>query len=113
MVAFEIHVNGKHLATAGVGQNGVVSTILSWSIGPEPQVPHGQMTFGVGGADATDHLDWAMPSVGVGDEITIKLVNVEADAITEVRRFQPDAALQGQMQQVLGRVAPGNGAGGA
>ena len=109
MVAFEIHVNGKHLVTAGVGNDGVVSTILSWAIGPPPRVPHGRMHFGVGGADATDHLQWSVPEVGVGDEITIKLVNVEADQVTaEVQRFQPDDAFKAEMNQVLDRVATGD-----
>ncbi len=110
MVAFEVHVNGKHLVTAGVGQDGVLSTILSWAIGPPPRVGHGAMRFGVGGADATDHLDWKVPEVGVGDEITIKLVNVEADAITApTSRFQPDDAFKAEMQKVLERVATGEG----
>ena len=108
MVAFEIHVNGKHLATAGVGQDGVVSTILSWAIGPPPRVPHGMMHFGVGGADGADHLEWAVPEVGVGDEITIKLVNVEPDGVTRPsRRFQPDDAFKAEVERVLARVASG------
>ena len=108
MVAFEIRVNGKHLVTAGVGQDGVISTILSWAIGPPPRVPHGQMHFGIGGADATDHLNWAGPEVGVGDEIAIRLVNVEAGQVSPVTtRFQPDDSFKAQMQQVLARVASG------
>ena len=108
MVAFEVHINGKHIVTAGVGEDGVVSTILSWAIGPPPRVPFGQMHFGVGGADATDHLQWTVPEVGVGDEITLKLVNVEADQITaNVHRFQPDDAFKAEVNQVLNRVASG------
>jgi len=90
MKAFEVYLNGKYLATAGTDH--VLSTIVSWSNVSPPAKPGGEFHFHVGGIDplTSEHVDWSVPEVGVGDEITIKII--ETDQLSPEHRryvFQP------------------------
>jgi hypothetical protein len=85
MVAFEVKVNQKLLCTAGVGDFGVLSAVLSWV-----SVNHGhgqndkgrgeqdeETFFTVGGLRSEEHLRWIDHKlVETGDEIVIRIVNV-------------------------------------
>jgi hypothetical protein len=99
--AFEIHLNGRHLLTAGIGDVGVLASIISWS-GNSPQpgllsahIPRVSFHFHVGGHDpaSDEHVDWSVPEIGVGDEITVRIV--ETDQASPIHRRR-------KLEEVLG-----------
>ena len=88
MKAFAIDVNGQHLITAGIGDDGVLAS-SHWIGRAPPFSASGPVTFLVSGIDGrTDaYVDWWVPPVGIGDEITFKIV--ETDQVSpEPRRSQ-------------------------
>lgn len=84
MIAFEVWLNGKKLCLASVGDAGVLTQILSWSQ-REPKAdsnekPKPEKTgLHVGGLARGEYMDWLERtfSVTVGDEVTVKIVEVE------------------------------------
>ena len=80
MIAFEVHLNGKKLCTAGLGELGVLTSIVSWR-GPQPlkdgTVPPGaELRLEVGGlsAPAEEHVRWAQRDLRIGDEVRISVI---------------------------------------
>ncbi len=88
MKAHQVLINGRPLCTSGIGDDGVLSTIVNWcgSAGRGDD-----FRLSVGGLDsaAGEHLHWESPELGVGDEVTIRLV--EADAVDPPAHRQPSA----------------------
>jgi hypothetical protein len=79
MIAFEVHVNGKLVCTAGNPEMLVLSTILTAVRGS----PEREETFlSVGGLLKTGqeeprHADWLVhSSLAVGNEISVRIVDV-------------------------------------
>ena len=75
MKCFEVTVNGVKVCTAGVGDSGVLTSILSLVKRNDSET----LDLRVGGlahrtADVTEHLEWFRQDLDVGDEITIKIV---------------------------------------
>jgi hypothetical protein len=77
--AFIVSVNGREICTAGIGPNGVLSTILHWVGGGPRRPPEGAFGFRVGGLDSrsNEHVDWDTPAVKVGDVICVRIVETE------------------------------------
>jgi len=90
MICFEVQVNGRRVCTAGVGDLGGLSAILTWVKRDPKQRPQGlskkkwceeTLDLTVGGTDghgedSTQFLDWLRHwSISVGDEITIKVLS--------------------------------------
>jgi hypothetical protein len=85
MKAFSVSVNGQKVATLGIGDDGVLSAIVSW-VGSRPDREIDGFRMSLGGLDSSvrEHLRWPAPPLGVGDEVTIRLLEVEqVDAPTE------------------------------
>jgi hypothetical protein len=106
MIAFEVHLNGKKVCTAGVGQLGVLSTCLSWR-GPQPYQKGGPcvaeyLRLDAGGlADSGEHLRWLDRKLKRGDVVRIKVVEVDsADKPRERQSPNPVADLRRQKQYV-------------
>jgi hypothetical protein len=76
MRAFAVSVNGKPLCTAGIGDDGVLSSHVTWSGSPGM----GHIHMHVGGLDSptNEHLRWSVKEIGVGDEITTRIIETEA-----------------------------------
>src|SRR4051794_5887494 len=76
MRAFVVSVNGDRLCTAGIGDNGVLSSIVTWS-GLEGS---GGFHMSVGGLDtiSNQHLNWPVREIGVGDEIVVRIIETKA-----------------------------------
>jgi len=75
MLAFEILVNGKRLCLAGTDAHNVFSTIVSWGRRADDRI-----NFHVGGivsGDSHDHYEWTTPAIGIGDEVTIRIMDSE------------------------------------
>ena len=82
MRAFVTYLNGRKLCTAGVGADGVLSAILTWT-GPvgsrarsEQRGILEELFLDVGGliSPADEHVRWRHHRIKVGDEICIKVV---------------------------------------
>jgi hypothetical protein len=79
MKAFEIYVNGQHLITAGIGDDGALASSINWVGGAAPRSASGRLTFLVSGIDGRtdEYVEWSVPPVGVGDQITFKIVETD------------------------------------
>jgi flagellar basal body L-ring protein FlgH len=89
MLAFEIQINGKKRCTAGLGKPGVLTAALSWVL----RTPEGrrrqseELNLGVCGlvSRSDEDLVWLQRAMRLGDEVTIRIVEV-ADADTPKKR---------------------------
>jgi hypothetical protein len=88
MISFEVHINGKKVCTAGVGENGVLSAVVTFvkrakdASMPERD-PKPPIDLKVGGLANRRHMRWLEPSapIDVGDEIAIRVR--ETDVVDE------------------------------
>jgi hypothetical protein len=74
MVAFEVYVNGKRICTVGIGDNGVLTTIVSWVTGPPER---SDLFLQVGGlrSPSREDVTWREGEpLRVGDEVRIGIV---------------------------------------
>ena len=85
---FQVLVNGSPVCTSGQNGFGVLTALLSWrklnptKIPPDKRavlskaLADGELEFSVGGIDGGEdvHTSWKVPLVGVGDEITIRIL---------------------------------------
>jgi len=72
MLAFVICVNGKQVCSIGLTPENTRGVDVSWI--PNPK---GEIFLRAGGMDDREHVDWAMPELGVGDELTIKITECD------------------------------------
>lgn len=91
MKAFLVSVNGKRLWTAGVGPDGVLTTIVNWVGGGSRRTADGAFHFHVGGLDnrTGEHVDWETPGLGVGDTVTVEIIEAERVDLESIRS-KPD-----------------------
>jgi hypothetical protein len=106
MIAFEVHLNGKKICTAGVGDLGVLTSSLAWR-GPQPYQKGGPsvaeyLRLDVGGlAQSGDHLRWLDRKLKRGDVVSIKVVEADSpDKPRERQRPSPADNLRRQKQYV-------------
>ncbi len=106
MIAFEVHVNGKKICTAAVGDLGVLTTCLSWR-GTQPYEKGGPsiaeyLRLDVGGlADSGEHLRWLDRKIRRGDVVSIKVVEADfPDKPRKRKRPNPASDLRPQKQYV-------------
>jgi Uma2 family endonuclease len=94
MKAFTVFVNGQKVATLGIGNGGVLSAIVNW-VGGRFRAEGGEFRLHLGGLDsvAREHLRWPAPPLAVGDEVTVRLLEVEnVDPPTERTLGSPPAS---------------------
>ena len=91
MKAFAISLNGQHLVTAGVGDDGSLTTNITWVGCSPPSLAEGGLGLLVHGIDARsgERVRWSVPEIGVGDEITIKIIETN-QVSPEDERFRVD-----------------------
>src|ERR1700676_4402138 len=74
MRSFNVYLNGEKLCTAGIGDNGVLTTIVTWVAGGKGE----SLFLNVGGlvSSTEEHIDWAnqKPLRG-GDEARIEIMS--------------------------------------
>lgn len=88
MICFEISINGKLVCTAGIGELGILSAILTWVKRDPNRCPDGmsedewckeELCFDVRGAVGheieRERLQWIDQAIQVGDKITIQIEN--------------------------------------
>ena len=92
MKAMEISINGMKRCTTGVGDKGVLSTIVNWIGSPEHESGE-RSGFGIAAGGMTrdeknrmEHFEWLNTELELGDEIIIRLIETdEADIPRSVR----------------------------
>ncbi|TLD69833.1 hypothetical protein FEM03_16055 [Phragmitibacter flavus] len=82
MIAYQVTLNGEVVSTAGLTE-GVVSGIANWVFLPSGKASdptdNWHASFSLGGLDhrTDEHLQLFRTNLKLGDEITLKLVEVE------------------------------------
>jgi hypothetical protein len=105
MLCFEVKVNGKVVCTAGVGDFGILSAILSWvnthpssrqyEVDEKEQTETEDLFLSVGGMTSqekgdNEHVRWLdQQPVLPGDEIVIRVLN-QSTCDAPARRFRDD-----------------------
>jgi len=109
MLAFEIHLNGKRLCTAGIGEPGVVTSIITWVLGERTGSGKKPWDLGltVGGlvSRTEEHVNWARRSLRTGDEVSIRIVEVEDSDKPRERRREDPAKKQRQKKAYVRKLA--------
>jgi hypothetical protein len=90
MLAFEVYINSKKRCTAGISGPCVLTACLSWVL-REPKSRRGkrkELNLGVGGlvSRSDEDLEWLERAMQLGDEITIRIVEVRAADAPKKRR---------------------------
>jgi hypothetical protein len=82
--AFVILVNGERVCSVGLTPDGTRSVQFTWVGGPD-----GQVFLHAGGMEDRNHVDWEMPELEVGDEVTVQVVECEEpDPPSRVRSIE-------------------------
>ena len=90
MNCFEVTINGEKVCTAGIGDYGVLNTVLSFVGGKESsdptadtdhRTPSESLELNVGGVatstiGASEHVEWLQRDLMVGDEIVMRIIEV-------------------------------------
>jgi hypothetical protein len=84
MLCFEVWRNEEKLVTAGVGETGVLTFILTW-VGKEPDASSAAAASAgtiagldcrVGGIDGAKQVDWYQTEeLKIGDELRVRLIS--------------------------------------
>jgi hypothetical protein len=101
MRAFEITVNGKTLCVAGVGDEGVLSAVVDWTVSPK----QGDLSLTVGGLiGSSEHVSWIRREpLALGDEVRVRIVEVsQADEATHRQRNRPGPARNRYIGGIIG-----------
>jgi len=79
MRAFQVHINGKKVCVAGIGQDGVLTSIVNWVA----KKGEGDLFVTVGGliSPAGDHVTWVRQDLQVGDEILLRVVEAKTSDV--------------------------------
>lgn len=84
MRAFEVFLNGERLCVAGIGNDGVLTTIIDYVVN------HGQrLHLHVGGLllPEGEHVRWVGRPLRIGDKVEVKIV--ECDTVNKPRKRFP------------------------
>ncbi|WP_437942678.1 hypothetical protein [Sorangium sp. So ce341] len=110
MIAFRVSVNGTKVCTAGAGLEGVLGIVVSQDAGsPRALLEDGHMHISGLDANRREYRAWRSPTLRIGDEIGIDIV--EADAADPPWRRVPCAASYRDTLLLHARAAPGAFAG--
>lgn len=99
MRAFEVFVNGKRLCVAGIGDDGVLNTMLDHVVGNGRD----EVFLRVGGliGPAGEHVFWRTQALKTGDEVRVKVVETHSvDRPKERHRRDPKQELTAQKRYV-------------
>ena len=97
--AFEVYLNSKRLCVAGIGDEGVLSTVVTHVVGKG----RNQVDLNVGGliSPTREFVEWRRQSLRTGDEIRVKIVEATSVDRPKVRRKEdPKQELKKQKRYV-------------
>ena len=96
MRAFQVRLNGKRICLAGIGNDGVLSTTISYT----PFGRRRETRLYVGGLvlPQDEHVKWKGIFLRMGDEVSVKLV--ETNVVDKPRTRHPrDRAAEAKAEQ--------------
>jgi hypothetical protein len=117
MKAFTVLVNGRKVATIGIGASGLLSALVHWAAGRPPSIG-GEFFMMLGGLDNTagphgEHVRWPAPPLALGDEVTIRLVEVEQVDPPSSREpsspVSPELLAEAGIAELLDEAGPSQG----
>jgi hypothetical protein len=96
MRAFEISLNGKKICLAGIGDDGVLSTTVTYV----PFRKRQDTRLYVGGLvmPQRDHVRWRQVQLRIGDEVRLKVVETKT-VDRPLARFQRDVAAEAEAEK--------------
>lgn len=99
MRAFEVYLNGKRLCLAGIGEDGVLNTMVDHVSG------HGrnELYLQVGGliSPTMEHVLWRNQRLKTGDEVRVKIIeSTSTDRPKQSHRRDPKEELRAQKKYV-------------
>jgi hypothetical protein len=106
MTVFDVYLNGRKMCRAGVGEDGVLTAIVTWAhlTGPAARTarrlgqPAEEAHLQVGGLAGDTHRRWTARNLKIGDRVTVALV--KANAFDAAIREQPrDPHLQARQEE--------------
>jgi hypothetical protein len=110
MRALQIHLNGKRLCTAGIGDAGVLTAIVRSDIRAvqvSTRTPSSraneQLGLDVGGLNSStwEHIRWKTPQLRSGDEILIRIIDAEVvDKPSRRERADPAEVINAEKKYV-------------
>ena len=79
MITLRVTHNATHVCTAGIGDLGVLTAIVTWVRRDSPTM-HGfeeELTLEVGALHSplSEHRSWLSPTIAAGDKIEIEILN--------------------------------------
>jgi hypothetical protein len=78
MIAFVVSVNGKPVATVGIGESGVLTADVVWS-GSAGGAGDLRVMFGGLDSRTNEHVRWPEPpELQVGDTVSIRVIETDA-----------------------------------
>jgi len=100
MTAFEVRLNGKKLCIAGIGDDGVLTAIVSYVVGSSRK----DLSLSVGGlvSPTREHVHWRDDlGLKVGDEVLLRIAESErVDRPRKRTRQDPIARVKQQKHYV-------------
>ena len=83
MRAFEVYLNDQKLCLGGVGDDGVLTTIVNWVA----KNGRGDLFLTVGGlVSSVEFVNWAREALAVGDIVTVKIVEANSTDAPRARK---------------------------
>ncbi|MET0691366.1 MAG: hypothetical protein ABWZ38_10070 [Candidatus Binatia bacterium] len=114
MIAFEVFLNGNKVCRAGVGDLGVLTTVLSWvrregrnTETKEPGNIEEELTLNVSGllSSKKEHVRWSESKVTIGDEIRVRVVSAESVDPPDDRSTEDPAEDKGRQERYVEQMA--------
>jgi hypothetical protein len=101
MRAFEVHLNGKRLCVAGVGEHGVLCTCVTYVKGPNGA----DLDLTVSGlfTPIDEHAIWINRRLKARDKVVVKII--EAESVDKPRKqYRPDSETAERNQKAYVRA---------
>lgn len=96
MIAFEVHLNGRKICTAGVGEVGVLTACLAWrgsepyEKGSSPVAEYLRLDVGGLSGNTGEHVRWKDRKLKRKDVVSIKIIEAgKVDKPREQQRHDP------------------------
>jgi hypothetical protein len=99
MHAFEVYLNDKRLCVAGIGDSGVLNTMVDHVVG----YGRNELLLRVGGliSQTEEHVVWRRKRLKTGDEVRVKIIeSTSVDRPKERMKRDPKGELKRQKRYV-------------
>ena len=88
MFAFELQLHGRVLCTAGLADLGVLTSMVT-RVARADGTESTELTVGGLNSATNEYLDWCKEDVGLGDVITLRILDTPTPDPPSVRRQDP------------------------